>query len=180
MDDRRLSNGCAARCRCLCDLKPSGRFLAIDLHRAGGIPQVMRTLLAAGLLHADCMTITGKTVAENLADIPDVPARRPGRDPHHRQPDVRRGPPGHPQGQPVARRLRGEDHRPEEPGHHRPGARGSTTSNRPWLRSWPAKSSPGDVMVLRYLGPKGAPGMPEMLAPTGALIGQGLGRVAWV
>jgi dihydroxy-acid dehydratase len=54
----------------LCDLKPSGKYLAIDLHRAGGIPQVMKTLLDAGLLHGDCMTITGKTVAENLADVP--------------------------------------------------------------------------------------------------------------
>ncbi len=65
----------------LCDLKPSGQYLAVDLHRAGGIPQVMKTLLAAGLLHGDCMTITGKTVAENLADIPDVAARRSAGDP---------------------------------------------------------------------------------------------------
>jgi dihydroxy-acid dehydratase len=64
----------------LCDLKPSGKYLAIDLHRAGGIPQVMKVLLDAGLLHGDCMTITGKTVAENLADVPAA-ARRPGRDP---------------------------------------------------------------------------------------------------
>jgi dihydroxy-acid dehydratase len=73
----------------LCDLKPSGKYLAIDLHRAGGIPQVMKVLLDAGLLHGDCMTITGKTVAENLADVPRrrVPTRR---DPPGRQADVRR------------------------------------------------------------------------------------------
>jgi dihydroxy-acid dehydratase len=64
----------------LCDLKPSGKYLAVDLHRAGGIPQVMKVLLDAGLLHGDCMTITGKTMAENLADVPPLP-RRPGRDP---------------------------------------------------------------------------------------------------
>src|SRR4029453_12770535 len=57
----------------ICDLKPSGKYLAVDLHRAGGIPQVMKILLNAGLLHGDCITITGKTVAENLADVPDTP-----------------------------------------------------------------------------------------------------------
>ena len=74
----------------LCDLKPSGKYLAVDLHRAGGIPQVMKMLLEAGLLHGDCMTITGKTIAETLADVPGRAARRPGRDPADRQPDVRR------------------------------------------------------------------------------------------
>ncbi len=59
----------------LCDLKPSGKYLAVDLHRAGGIPQVMKVLLNAGLLHGDCMTITGKTIAESLADIPDTPRK---------------------------------------------------------------------------------------------------------
>jgi dihydroxy-acid dehydratase len=158
----------------LCDLKPSGKYLAVDLHRAGGIPQVMKVLLDAGLLHGDCMTITGQTVAEVLADVPDA-ARRPGRDPPGRQPDVRPGPPGHPEGQPVARGLRGQDHRPEEPGHHRPGARVRRRAEA--LAAIMAnKIKAGDVMVLRYLGPKGGPGMPEMLAPTGALIGQGLGE----
>ena len=107
----------------LCDLKPSGKYLAVDLHRAGGIPQVMKMLLKAGLLHGDCMTITGKTVAENLADVPDAPRAdqdviRPIDKPMYAE--------GHLailQGQPVARRLRGQDHRPEEPGDHRPGAR---------------------------------------------------------
>ena len=95
----------------LCDLKPSGKYLAIDLHRAGGIPQVMKVLLDAGLLHGDCITITGKTVAENLADVPDAPRADQDVIRTDRQADVRRRPPGHPQGQPLARRLRGQDHR---------------------------------------------------------------------
>jgi dihydroxy-acid dehydratase len=107
----------------LCDLKPSGRFLAVDLHKAGGIPQVMKVLLKAGLLHGDCITITGKTVAENLAERARRAARRSGSDPQHRQPDVRARPPRDPEGQPVARGLRREDHRAEEPEDHGPGPR---------------------------------------------------------
>ena len=107
----------------LCDLKPSGKYLAVDLHRAGGIPQVMKMLLEAGLLHGDCMTITGKTIAESLADVPDAPRADQDVIRPIDQPDVRARPPGDPEGQPLARRLRGQDHRAEEPGHHRPGAR---------------------------------------------------------
>ena len=127
----------------LCDLKPSGKYLAVDLHRAGGIPQVMKMLLEAGLLHGDCITITGQTMAEVLQGRSRRAARRPGRDPPHRQADVRPGPPGHPQGQPVARGLRGQDHRAEKPGHDRPGARvrrRAVGADRPFwpARSWPA------------------------------------------
>jgi dihydroxy-acid dehydratase len=159
----------------LCDLKPSGRYLAIDLHRAGGIPQVMKMLLGAGLLHGDCITITGKTVAENLAEVPEVPRADQDVIRPIDQTDVRRGPPGDPQGQP----------RPE-------GCVAKITGLKNPVISGPARVfddeqsalaaimagqiAAGDVMVLRYLGPKGAPGMPEMLAPTGALIGQGLGE----
>ena len=107
----------------LCDLKPSGKYLAVDLHRAGGIPQVMKILLNAGLLHGDCITITGQTIAEVLKDIPDAPRADQDVIRPIRQPDVRAGPPGHPERQPVARRLRGQDHRPEEPGDDRPGPR---------------------------------------------------------
>ena len=74
----------------LCDLKPSGQYLAVDLHRAGGIPQVMKVLLKAGLLHGDCITITGKTVAENLADVPDAPRADQDVIRPIEQPDVRR------------------------------------------------------------------------------------------
>jgi dihydroxy-acid dehydratase len=159
----------------LCDLKPSGRYLAIDLHRAGGIPQVMKTLLAAGLLHGDCMTITGKTVAENLADIPDVPRA---------DQDVIRQ---------IGNPMYAEGHLAILKGNLSPeGCVAKITGLKNPVITGPArvfddeqsalaaimakKVLAGDVMVLRYLGPKGAPGMPEMLAPTGALIGQGLGE----
>ncbi len=159
----------------LCDLKPSGQYLATDLHRAGGIPQVMKVLLKAGLLHGDCMTITGKTVAENLADVPDAPAAD--------QKVIRDiGNPMYAQGHLAI--LRG-NLAPE-------GCVAKITGLKNPVMTGPARVfddeqsamaaimarqiRAGDVMVLRYLGPKGGPGMPEMLAPTGALIGQGLGE----
>jgi dihydroxy-acid dehydratase len=159
----------------LCDLKPSGKYLAIDLHHAGGIPQVMKTLLAAGLLHGDCMTITGKTVAENLAAIPDVPRA---------DQDVIR---------PLDKPMYAEGHLAILKGNLSPeGCVAKITGLKNPVITGPARVfddeqsalaaimaeqiKPGDVMVLRYLGPKGGPGMPEMLAPTGALIGQGLGE----
>jgi dihydroxy-acid dehydratase len=159
----------------LCDLKPSGKYLAIDLHRAGGIPQVMKTLLAAGLLHGDCMTITGKTVAENLADVPDAPRG---------DQDVIR---------PIGQPMYAQGHLAILKGNLSPeGCVAKITGLKSPVMTGPArvfddeqsalaaimagKIVAGDVMVLRYLGPKGGPGMPEMLAPTGALIGQGLGE----
>ncbi len=159
----------------LCDLKPSGKYLAIDLHRAGGIPQVMKTLLAAGLLHGDCMTITGKTVAENLADLPDAPRA---------DQDVIR---------PITQPMYAQGHLAILKGNLSPeGCVAKITGLKNPVITGPArvfddeqsalaaimagKIKAGDVMVLRYLGPKGGPGMPEMLAPTGALIGQGLGE----
>jgi len=159
----------------LCDLKPSGRFLAIDLHRAGGIPQVMKMLLKAGLLHGDCMTITGKTVAENLADVPEAPRAD--------QEVIR----------PIDRPMYAEGHLAILKGNLSPeGCVAKITGLKNPVITGPArvfddeqsaleaimagKIKAGDVMVLRYLGPKGGPGMPEMLAPTGALIGQGLGE----
>jgi dihydroxy-acid dehydratase len=159
----------------LCDLKPSGQYLAVDLHRAGGIPQVMKTLLAAGLLHGDCITITGKTVAENLAAIPDVPRA---------DQDVIRT---------IDKPMYEHGHLAILKGNLSPeGCVAKITGLKNPVITGPArvfddeqsalaaimakKIVAGDVMVLRYLGPKGAPGMPEMLAPTGALIGQGLGE----
>ena len=158
----------------LCDLKPSGRYLAIDLHRAGGIPAVMKVLLDAGLLHGDCMTITGKTVAENLASVPPLRA----------DPDVIR---------PVTNPMYAEGHLAILKGNLSPeGCVAKITGLKNPVITGPARVfddeqsalaaimagqiKAGDVMVLRYLGPKGGPGMPEMLAPTGALIGQGLGE----
>lgn len=158
----------------LCDLKPSGKYLAVDLHNAGGIPQVMKLLLNAGLLHGDCVTITGKTVAETLADVPDVPPN----------PEVIR---------PIDKALYKQGHLAILKGNLSPeGAVAKITGLKNPVITGPArvfddeqsalaaildgKIKAGDVMVLRYLGPKGGPGMPEMLAPTGALIGAGLGE----
>lgn len=159
----------------LCDLKPSGQYLAVDLHRAGGIPQVMKMLLKAGLIHGDCMTITGKTVAENLAQVPDEPRT---------DQDVIR---------PIDKPMYAEGHLAILKGNLSPeGCVAKITGLKNPVITGPArvfddeqsalaaimaqKIKAGDVMVLRYLGPKGGPGMPEMLAPTGALIGQGLGE----
>jgi dihydroxy-acid dehydratase len=159
----------------LCDLKPSGKYLAVDLHQAGGIPQVMKTLLAAGLLHGDCMTITGQTIAEVLKDIPDVPRA---------DQDVIR---------PISKPMYAQGHLAILKGNLSPeGCVAKITGLKKPVMTGPArvfddeqsalaailagKIVAGDVMVLRYLGPKGGPGMPEMLAPTGALVGQGLGE----
>jgi dihydroxy-acid dehydratase len=159
----------------ICDLKPSGKYLAVDLHRAGGIPQVMKILLNAGLLHGDCMTITGKTVAENLADIPDMPRA---------DQDVIRT---------IDKPMYAQGHLAILKGNLSPeGSVAKITGLKNPVITGPArvfddeqsalkaildgKIKAGDVMVLRYLGPKGGPGMPEMLAPTGALIGAGLGE----
>ena len=159
----------------LCDLKPSGKYLAIDLHRAGGIPQVMKTLLAAGHLHGDCMTISGQTLAEVLADIPAVPPA---------DQDVIR---------PITAPMYEQGHLAILRGNLSPeGCVAKITGLKNPVITGPARVfedeqsgmaaimgnqiNPGDVMVLRYLGPKGGPGMPEMLAPTSALIGRGLGE----
>ena len=159
----------------LCDLKPSGEFLAVDLHRAGGIPQVMKMLLKEGLLHGDCITITGKTIAENLADVPDAPRAD--------QKVIR----------PFSNPMYAHGHLAILKGNLSPeGSVAKITGLKNPVITGPARVFDdeqsalaaimgkrivaGDVMVLRYLGPKGAPGMPEMLAPTGALIGQGLGE----
>jgi dihydroxy-acid dehydratase len=159
----------------LCDLKPSGRYLAVDLHRAGGIPQVMKILLKAGLLHGDCITITGKTVAENLAGVPDSPRA---------DQDVIRdiGQPIYEQGHLAILRgnLAVDGCVAKITGLKNPVITGPARvfdDEQSALAAIMAnKIVAGDVMVLRYLGPKGGPGMPEMLAPTGALIGQGLGE----
>ena len=158
----------------LCDLKPSGKYLAIDLHRAGGIPAVMKVLLDAGLLHGDCITITGKTVAENLANEPALRTDQ----------DVIRA---------ADKPIYAQGHLAILKGNlSTEGCVAKITGLKNPVMTGPArvfddeqsalaaimagKIVAGDVMVLRYLGPKGGPGMPEMLAPTGALIGQGLGE----
>ncbi|MBC7729929.1 MAG: dihydroxy-acid dehydratase, partial [Microbacteriaceae bacterium] len=159
----------------LCDLKPSGQYLAIDLHHAGGIPQVMKLLLNAGLLHGDCMTITGQTVAQTLAGIPDQP-----RADQHVIRNIDQ--PMYAQGHLAILRgnLSPEGCVAKITGLTSPVMTGPARvfeDEQTALAAIMAKQTvAGDVMVLRYLGPKGGPGMPEMLAPTGALIGQGLGE----
>jgi dihydroxy-acid dehydratase len=159
----------------ICNLKPSGEYVATDLHQAGGIPQVMKLLLDAGLLHGDCITITGRTLAEELANVPSVPAQGQ---------DVIR---------PLDRALYSEGHLAILKGNLSPeGCVAKITGLKNPVITGPArvfddeysamdtilanKINPGDVLVLRYLGPRGGPGMPEMLAPTAALIGKGLGE----
>ena len=159
----------------ICDLKPSGKYVAVDLHKAGGVPQVMKLLLDAGLMHGDCMTITGKTLAEELADVPSVPRAD----------------------QDVIKTI---DHAIYQQGHlailrgnlAEDGCVAKITGLKNPVITGPARVfdseddamtaimakqiRAGDVVVIRYEGPKGGPGMREMLAPTGALVGQGLGE----
>lgn len=159
----------------ICDLKPSGHYVATDLHRAGGIPQVMKILLQAGLLHGDCLTITGKTVAEMLRDIPATPRA---------DQDVIL---------PIEKALYAEGHLAILKGNLSPeGCVAKITGLKNPVITGPARVfdsedaamqaimeraiKPGDVVVIRYEGPRGGPGMREMLAPTSALIGQGLGE----
>ena len=163
-----------ARVPVLCDLKPSGRYVATDLHKAGAIPQVMKILLAHGVLHGDALTITGQTIAEVLKDIPEEPRKdqdviRPWNNPIY------------PQGHLAI--LKGN--------LAQEGAVAKITGVKKPVMTGPArvfeseescmeailaqKIKPGDVIVIRYEGPKGGPGMREMLSPTSAIIGEGLG-----
>jgi dihydroxy-acid dehydratase len=159
----------------LCDLKPSGRFVAVDFHRAGGVPQVLKILLNHGVLHGECMTIHGKTMADMLKDVPDEPRAdqeviRPWSNPMYKQ--------GH------LAILRGnlatEGCVAKITGLKKTSITGPARvfdSEPACMKAIMAKKiKPGDVIVIRYEGPKGGPGMQEMLAPTSALIGQGLGE----
>ncbi|HJQ32440.1 MAG TPA: dihydroxy-acid dehydratase [Pyrinomonadaceae bacterium] len=158
----------------LCDLKPSGRYVATDLHRVGGVPQVMKMLLVNGLLHGDALTITGRTIAETLADIPEEPAR--GQDvirPFDR--------PLYAQGHLAVLKgnLASEGAVAKISGVKTPKLTGPARvfdSEEACLAAILAGSiKPGNVVVIRYEGPVGGPGMREMLAPTSAIIGAGLG-----
>jgi dihydroxy-acid dehydratase len=159
----------------LCNLKPSGRYVATDFHRAGGVPQVLKILLNAGLLHGECMTITGKSIADELKDVPDAPRA---------DQDVIR---------PISKPMYAQGHLAILKGNlATEGCVAKITGLKKLSITGPARvfdSEPecmkailakriksGDVIVIRYEGPKGGPGMQEMLAPTSALIGQGLGE----
>jgi len=159
----------------LCNLKPSGQYVAVDFHRAGGVPQVLKMLLIAGRLHGDCVTITGRTIAEELAHVPDGPRAdqdviRPFDNPMYAQ--------GH------LAILRGnlspEGCVAKITGLKNPSITGPARvfNSEPEVMTaiLAEKIKAGDVIVIRYEGPKGGPGMQEMLAPTSALIGQGLGE----
>lgn len=163
-----------ARVPVLCDLKPSGRYVATDLHRAGGVPQVMKMLLAHGVLHGDAATITGETIAEVLRDVPETPRTdqdviRPWQRPLYRQGHlaVLRG------------NLAPEGAVAKISGVKTPRITGPARvfeSEEECLSAVLAGAiRPGDVLVIRYEGPRGGPGMREMLAPTSAIIGAGLG-----
>jgi len=158
----------------LADLKPSGKFLMEDVHRVGGVPAVMKFMLENNMLHGDCLTVTGKTIAENLAEVPNLL-----------------------EGQQVIKPLNAPI---KESGHLRilygnlahEGAVAKITGKEGLFFSGPAKVyddeflanagigkgevKKGDVVVIRYEGPKGGPGMPEMLKPTAAIMGAGLGK----
>jgi dihydroxy-acid dehydratase len=163
-----------ARVPVLCDLKPSGRYVATDLHRAGGLPQVMKMLLVNGLLHGDALTITGQTIAETLKNVPDAPDEKQ---------DVIR---------PFTRPLYAQGHLAILRGNlAEEGAVAKISGVKQPRITGPArvfdaeeeclqailagKIQSGDVVIIRYEGPRGGPGMREMLAPTSAIIGAGLG-----
>ncbi len=158
----------------LCDLKPSGKYVATDLHRVGGVPLIMKMLLDRGLLHGDCMTITGQTIAETLANIPGEP------------------PAGQDIVRPFDQPLYAEGHLAILKGNLAlDGAVAKISGVKVPVITGPARVFDseeeclesilagsiyaGDVLVIRYEGPKGGPGMREMLAPTSAIIGAGLG-----
>lgn len=158
----------------IADMKPSGKYLAVDLHKVGGIPRIMRMLLDAGLIHGDCLTVTGRTVAENLADVPR----------------------GVPDGQdliyPLDKPMYKRGHLVILRGNLAPGGAVAKVSGvkQPAITGEARvfdseeecmdailadKIEAGDILVIRYEGPRGGPGMREMLSPTSALIGKGLG-----
>lgn len=158
----------------LCDLKPSGRYVATDLHKAGGIPQVMKMLLVKGLIHGDALTINGQTVEELLADIPETPRPdqdviRPWENPMYKQGHLAI----------LKGNLATEGAVAKITGVKNPSITGPARvfeSEEECLAAILAgKIQAGDVVVVRYEGPKGGPGMREMLAPTSAIIGAGLG-----
>ncbi|MGA9535910.1 MAG: dihydroxy-acid dehydratase, partial [Desulfobacterales bacterium] len=158
----------------LADLKPSGRFVQEDLHRAGGLPAVIRRLLKAGLMHGDCLTVTGKTLAENLVDLPDLsdgqeiirPLDNPVKTTGHLQ--ILHGSLA-PKG--AVAKITGKE------GTHFSGPANVFDSEEDMLEALEMnRIHKGEVIVIRYEGPRGGPGMPEMLTPTSAIMGAGLGK----
>lgn len=159
----------------LADFKPSGKYLMQDLHEFGGVPAVMKYLLSKGLLHGDCLTVTGKTVAENLKDAPDLdfskqqiimPLEKPLKATGHLQILY-----GNLATKGSVAKISGKE------GERFEGTARVFDGEKDLIAGIQSgKVHAGDVVVIRYIGPKGAPGMPEMLKPTGAIIGAGLGK----
>ncbi|MGD8970491.1 MAG: dihydroxy-acid dehydratase [Desulfobacterales bacterium] len=158
----------------LADLKPSGRFVQEDLHRAGGLPAVIRRLLDAGLMYGDCLTVTGKTLAENVVALPDLsdgqeiihPLNKPVKATGHLQ--VLHGNLA-PEG--AVAKITGKE------GTHFTGPANVFDSEEDMLKALEEnRIHKGEVIVIRYEGPRGGPGMPEMLTPTSAIMGTGLGK----
>jgi dihydroxy-acid dehydratase len=159
----------------LADFKPSGKYLMEDLHQHGGVPAVMKYLLRNGLLYGDCLTVTGKTVAENLAGTPDLdfnqqqiiqPLDRPLKKTGHLQILY-----GNLAKEGSVAKISGKE------GEEFEGTARVFDGEKDLIEGIAScKVKAGDVVVIRYIGPKGAPGMPEMLKPTGAIIGAGLGK----
>jgi dihydroxy-acid dehydratase len=159
----------------IADFKPSGKYLMEDLHNIGGVPMVMKYLLSKGMIHGDCMTVTGKTIAENLQTVPDIefenqkiifPIEQPIKSSGHLQ--ILYG--NIANGGSVAKISGKEGERFVGPARVFNGEKELIEG----IRS--GRVEKGDVVVIRYVGPKGAPGMPEMLKPTSAIIGAGLGK----
>ncbi len=158
----------------LADLKPSGQYLMEDVHRIGGVPAVLKYMLSKGLLHGDCMTVTGKTLAENLQEIPDLPTEQkvimPVEDPIKPTGHIRI----------LYGNLAEEGAVAKITGKEGLKFNGkakvfdSEFATNDGIRA--GKVEKGDVVVIRYEGPKGGPGMPEMLKPTAAIMGAGLGK----
>jgi dihydroxy-acid dehydratase len=158
----------------LADFKPSGKYVMEDLHHVGGTPAVLKMLLEEGLLHGECLTVTGRTHAENLRDVPGLS-------------------PGQPIVQPLSRPIKKTGHIQILKGNLAPEGAVAKITGKEGLRfSGPARVydseedmlhglergeiAKGDVIVIRYEGPRGGPGMPEMLTPTSAIMGAGLGK----
>lgn len=159
----------------LADFKPSGQYLMEDLHKHGGVPAVMKYLLSKKMLHGDCLTVTGKTLAENLATVPDLdfdtqkiimPLENPLKASGHLQILY-----GNLAEKGSVAKISGKE------GERFVGAARVFDDEAAFSKGiQDGKVKSGDVIVIRYIGPKGAPGMPEMLKPTGAIIGAGLGK----
>jgi dihydroxy-acid dehydratase len=158
----------------LADFRPSGKYVMEDLHKLGGVPAVMKMLLREGMLHGDCLTVTGKTIAENLAELADLPA---GQDLIHSiyNPIKKTGHIrilyGNLATEGAVAKITGKE------GERFEGIANCFDTEQEsidGIQNGTVKA--GDVVVIRYIGPRGAPGMPEMLKPTAALMGAGLGK----